>query len=235
MLYILRWPHDEGVCMVLGNPRVWILCRVHIPFSHAYEYTFENWRAERSDVMGRDGGGGEAESKLSCLVERVMVVATTSPPLTFLVWTLILHFRFVHSKGDDTTQREEFRDADYSLLTLRQPCRIFQHCPLLYGLCFYHAMSNFFHYSLCIIDCRSSSMLQSISYLLLFTSPFCFLHLITPNQSQTIIKSSTHKCLLFLCILPVAYSIHYLVCVTIIIVSKLYIHFTYYMFTFQKT
>jgi len=32
-----------------------------------------------------EGGGGEAESKLSCLGERVMGVVTTSPPLTFLV------------------------------------------------------------------------------------------------------------------------------------------------------
>jgi len=80
-----------------------------------------------------------------------MVVATTSPPLTLLVWTLILHFHFVHAKGDITAQREELRDGDCSLLTLSQPCRIFQHCPLLYGLCFYHAMSNFFYYSALLV------------------------------------------------------------------------------------
>ena len=96
-----------------------------------------------------DGGGGEVIlSGRERERERVMVVATTSPPLIFLSLNFDLSLRFCSCKG---RQCGELRDGDCTLLTLRQPCRIFQHCPSLYGSCSYHAMSSVH----CIINCRT--------------------------------------------------------------------------------
>lgn len=59
-----------------------------------------------------DGGGGEVIlSGRERERERVMVVATTSPPLIFLSLNFDLSLRFCSCKG---RQRGELRDGDYS-------------------------------------------------------------------------------------------------------------------------
>ena len=141
-----------------------------------------------------DGGGGEVIlSGRERERERVMVVATTSPPLIFLSLNFDLSLRFCSCKG---RQCGELRDGDCTLLTLRQPCRIFQHCPSLYGSCSYHAMSSVH----CIINCRTRlgpctnrpPSSEFCVWVRVLSMSSCSEN--TQNQSQTIIKSSTHKC-----------------------------------------